>query len=123
MKRYFLILSLFVGGCSPSKLKEFHDEVVYVKPMPMKVVVNIISSSDSDNLITFQGKISDSTTSENIPGTRVEFAGPEKRIFANIDGVFRLDSLQRKDTLMLYSIGYLSKKISIQDVIKGKTVW
>ena len=113
---------LVLIGCSTPKVDFSNDEIIY-QPIPMRIDISIIPKSNSDSLFYCKGFVVDSTTSENLMGTNIIIIGSERFIKSNMDGTFYIDNLQRKDTLLFKYIGYISKKVFVNDVFNNKSVW
>jgi hypothetical protein len=119
--KIFFYTFLVLIGCSTPKVDFSNDEIIY-QPIPMRIDISIISESSSDSLFSCKGFVVDSTTSENLIGTNI-IIGSKRFIKSNSDGTFYIDNLQRKDTLLFKYIGYISKKVFVNDVFKNKSVW
>lgn len=74
-------------------------------------------------LVTVQGKILDNFAENTIPGASVEVFDTEIAIATDTDGTFVLKDIPRNATLKVRSLGYITKYINVEELLKeGGTV-
>lgn len=69
-------------------------------------------------LVTVQGKILDNFAENTIPGASVEVFDTEIAIATDTDGSFVLKDIPRNATLKVRSLGYITKYINVEELLK-----
>lgn len=69
-------------------------------------------------LVTVRGKILDNFAENTIPGASVEVFDTEIAIATDTDGTFVLKDIPRNATLKVRSLGYITKYINVEELLK-----
>ncbi|PWL38071.1 TonB-dependent receptor [Flagellimonas aquimarina] len=69
-------------------------------------------------LVTVQGKILDNFAENTIPGASVEVFDTEIAIITDTDGTFILKDIPRNATLKVRYLGYITKYITVEELLK-----
>jgi CarboxypepD_reg-like domain len=125
MKKHFITF-LFIIGIYPTycQVIDLSHDTDAITLKPMQIFINDISKLNSDSLFTCLGAVRDSSSLDTLIGVDIIIVGTKEGIASDLKGKFKVSKLQKGDVLSFSSLGYITKKIPVIDIIeKRKVVW
>ncbi|UII78546.1 carboxypeptidase-like regulatory domain-containing protein [Flagellimonas sp. CMM7] len=105
----------------PSNLVSLPDILEYIEAqfqIKAEKLNNRYYTITKSTLVTVQGKILDNFAENTIPGASVEVFDTEIAIATDTDGSFVLKDIPRNATLKVRSLGYITKYINVEELLK-----
>lgn len=105
----------------PSNLVSLPDILVYIEAqfqIKTEKLNDRYYTITKSTLVTVWGKILDNFAENTIPGASVEVFDTEIAIATDTDGSFVLKDIPRNATLKVRSLGYITKYINVEELLK-----